>query len=386
MFSSRVPADLTPNRAHGRAEAIRERGEAILDLTASNPTRAGFDYPPDLLAPLADPRGLVYSPEPLGLLHARQAVVADFARRGRHVDAGRHRADRQHQRSVFAAVQTALRRRRRGADSSSELSAVRSPDAARRCDRRAVRSRIPRGLGHRSSRRSKRALTPRTRAVLVVSPNNPTGNFISPAELARLADLCAAATSRSFPTRCSPTIRSRRTPPSRRDASPTGTMCWASRLAACRSPSACRRPSWPGSRSAVLTPSVREARSRLELIVRHIFVGFDAAAGRARRSARARTGGSRADSVARITANHRALQSASRSVPACDLLQADGGWYAVLQGAIAHVRGRSRAVVALGGSRARASRILLRLSARVVSDRQPAAARGRISPRAPRAS
>ena len=35
-----------------------------------------------------------------------------------------------------------------------------------------------------------RALTPRTRAVLVVSPNNPTGSFLSPAELDRLAELC----------------------------------------------------------------------------------------------------------------------------------------------------------------------------------------------------
>jgi aspartate/methionine/tyrosine aminotransferase len=36
-----------------------------------------------------------------------------------------------------------------------------------------------------------RAITPRTRAALVVSPNNPTGSFVSEGELRQLASLCA---------------------------------------------------------------------------------------------------------------------------------------------------------------------------------------------------
>src|SRR5262249_22172178 len=82
MFSDRVPSDLRHNRL-ADALADRKRGNGpILDLTASNPTRAGLSYPRDLLAPLGDPRGLVYAPEPLGLLEARRAVAADFDRRG----------------------------------------------------------------------------------------------------------------------------------------------------------------------------------------------------------------------------------------------------------------------------------------------------------------
>ena len=38
--------------------ATRADGRPFIDLTESNPTRAGFDYPADLLAPLADARGL----------------------------------------------------------------------------------------------------------------------------------------------------------------------------------------------------------------------------------------------------------------------------------------------------------------------------------------
>src|SRR5215475_10931762 len=81
MFSDRIPADLRHNRLAETLADLKRKHQPILDLTASNPTRAGFSYSPDLLAPLGDPRGLVYAPEPLGLREARQAVAADFARR-----------------------------------------------------------------------------------------------------------------------------------------------------------------------------------------------------------------------------------------------------------------------------------------------------------------
>ena len=80
-FSARVPADLGSNRLAQAVQRARAAGP-LVDLTESNPTRAGFDYPADLLAPLADPRGLVYEPSPFGLPDARRAVARDYARRG----------------------------------------------------------------------------------------------------------------------------------------------------------------------------------------------------------------------------------------------------------------------------------------------------------------
>ena len=68
MFASRIAGDLAPNRL---TEAVRHRraaGAPIIDLTESNPTRVGLDYPPDLLAPLADCRGLTYAPQPFGII------------------------------------------------------------------------------------------------------------------------------------------------------------------------------------------------------------------------------------------------------------------------------------------------------------------------------
>ena len=71
--SKRVPADLSLNRL---AEARAGIGEVAFDLTVSNPTACGISYPSDLLAGLADPRGLAYKPDPRGPRAARDAVAA----------------------------------------------------------------------------------------------------------------------------------------------------------------------------------------------------------------------------------------------------------------------------------------------------------------------
>ena len=63
MFSSRLPWNLRPNRLSERIESKRRSGAAILDLTESNPTRAGFVYPKEeILRAFADARSLRYDP------------------------------------------------------------------------------------------------------------------------------------------------------------------------------------------------------------------------------------------------------------------------------------------------------------------------------------
>jgi alanine-synthesizing transaminase len=86
MFSARLPAHAETNRLTLALAALRARGNEIIDLTESNPTKAGLPYPADLLAPLADARALRYEPHPLGLAAARAAVAVDQARRGVTVD------------------------------------------------------------------------------------------------------------------------------------------------------------------------------------------------------------------------------------------------------------------------------------------------------------
>src|SRR5688572_8841486 len=82
MFSSRLRQAAGRNRLAVALDRRRANGEPVVDLTLSNPTRAGFTYPRGMLAPLAQERSLCYDPAPLGILSARQAVSDDFARRG----------------------------------------------------------------------------------------------------------------------------------------------------------------------------------------------------------------------------------------------------------------------------------------------------------------
>jgi alanine-synthesizing transaminase len=89
MFSSRLRHAAGRNRLAVALEWRRAAGLPIVDLTLSNPTCASLAYPNGLLAPMVYDRSLRYEPEPLGLLSARQAVSDDFARRGLPVPAGR---------------------------------------------------------------------------------------------------------------------------------------------------------------------------------------------------------------------------------------------------------------------------------------------------------
>ena len=191
MFSSRVEANLAANRLTEAVRARRAEGLPNIDLTLSNPTRAVFDYPPDLLAPLADARGLRYEPSPAGLVEAREAVARDYLRQGVSVTSERVVLTASTS-DAYSLLFKLL------ADAGDEV-LVPQPsyplfDHLTRLDLVATR---PYDLDVHGSwaidfASVERALSPRTRAVLVVSPNNPTGSFVSASEPDRLAALCAA--------------------------------------------------------------------------------------------------------------------------------------------------------------------------------------------------
>jgi aspartate/methionine/tyrosine aminotransferase len=217
MFSGRLPPHLARNRLTEALDAARAAGRRIIELTLSNPTRAGFAYPLDLLSPLADPRALVYSPQPLGLLEARQAIARDYERHGLDVPADRIALTASTS-DAYSILFAARESRRRDPRASPELSAVRSPHGAR-SRRDAAYDLEYHGSWAIDFTTVEHAITDRTRAILVVSPNNPTGSFITRDELERLSALCArrGGTSRpqrtslrwrSWPTRCSPTTSS----------------------------------------------------------------------------------------------------------------------------------------------------------------------------------
>jgi hypothetical protein len=190
MFSDRTRWDLRANRLAERLAAKRAAGARILDLTESNPTRAGLPYPDDLLASLARAEARRYDPAPFGLPAAREAVAADFARRGFPVGPDRVVLSASTS-EAYAFLFKLL------CDPGDEVLVPRPgyPLFEFLAALESVRVRsyplAHDGEWHVDVGALREALAPRTRAVVVVSPHNPTGHCLKRDERDALEALCA---------------------------------------------------------------------------------------------------------------------------------------------------------------------------------------------------
>jgi alanine-synthesizing transaminase len=189
MFASRTGWLLAPNRFSLALERHRAAGKKLLDLTESNPTRCGFKYDPQLLTALANKRGFAYDPHPKGLLAAREAVCGYYRQRGAEVDP--------EQVILTASTSEAYTDLFRLLCDPEDEVLVPAPSyplfefLASIQDVKLVSYPLLydhgwqidlHGLGE--------AITTRTRAMMVVHPNNPTGSFVKPAEMEVLDSLC----------------------------------------------------------------------------------------------------------------------------------------------------------------------------------------------------
>jgi alanine-synthesizing transaminase len=191
VFSTRVPDDRRPNDLAVALARARERGP-LLDLTVSNPTRVGIQYPPDLLAALAAPAALTYQPSPLGLRDAREAVAATFARRGLRMDPDRIVLTASTSEGYSLLFKLLCEPGR-----SNVLTPVPSYplfDHLTRLDgvdqrRYALEYH---GIWAVDLECMDAAWSGDTRAVLAVSPNNPTGSVLRESDAAELVARCAS--------------------------------------------------------------------------------------------------------------------------------------------------------------------------------------------------
>lgn len=188
--STRLPADLAPNRLSLATARLRASGRALIDLTESNPTRADLPYPADLLAALASREALAYDPQPFGRETARAAVAADYARRGVDVAASRI--------CLSASTSEAYAWLFKLLCEPGDRVLVPRPSyplfehlTALECVEASPYELEQHGHWRIDVAALERQIDERTRAVLVVSPNNPTGSVLHPDELATLADVCA---------------------------------------------------------------------------------------------------------------------------------------------------------------------------------------------------
>lgn len=189
MFSSRFHWDLAPNRLARLLAEKRRAGAAVLDLTESNPTHAGLSYPGEIVEALADPRALLYDPQPCGSLAAREAVCRYYAEAGHAVtpDCVLLTASTS---EAYAYLFKLL------ADPGDEVLVPRPSYplfeflAAMESLRVVSYPLVNHGGWSIDCDALAEAVTSRTRAIIVVNPNNPTGSFLKRDEWESLVELC----------------------------------------------------------------------------------------------------------------------------------------------------------------------------------------------------
>jgi aspartate/methionine/tyrosine aminotransferase len=325
MLSARTDVDLAPNAlARALAEA-RAAGREVLDLTESNPTRAGIAYDEGaILDALARREALVYEPAPFGLRHARDAVAAELGGQGVRVDASRVVLTASTS-EAYAFLFKLL------CDPGDEV-LVPAPSypllelLARFEGVALVPYRLAYdGAWHVDVASVRAAIGQRTRAIVTVSPNNPTGSYLKKSELAVLAEtglpivsdeVFAPYALRDDATRASSALEAAGAPLvfalgglSKLAALPQMKLAWIAIA---------------GERA-----KVDAALARLELVadaflsvgtpVQHALPALLASRGQAERAIRART-----------RTNLDALRAAIGPSSPATLLDVEGGWYATL--------------------------------------------------------
>jgi len=329
MFSRRTPVNLSLNRLALATREARKADRRLIDLTQSNPTRAGFDYPADLLAPLAEGRGLVYMPEPLGMPAAREAVAAEYDRMGVSVSPS-HIALTASTSEAYSLLFKIL------CDPGDEVLVPRPSyplfEHLARLD--AVRTTWYdleyHGRWSIDFETLERALSARSRALLLVSPNNPTGSFVGRDEIERLTALAAAHDIAIIADEVFAEYEL--VPGARRRAGPILTTDDALCFALGGLSKSVGLPQMKLAWIAVSGPSDATvgALERLELACdTYLSVSTPVQAAAAELLHRGAT--VRRQIQRRIVENYGALAAAVAGSPACRLLEAEGGWYGVLQ-------------------------------------------------------
>jgi alanine-synthesizing transaminase len=189
VFSQRGNIDRRRNRLAIALQQARVNNRSILDLTVSNPIEAGFLFPPaELLAALKAPAALEYDPQPLGLVSARQAISRHMAGRGLAIDPDRIIITASTS-EAYGFVFKLL------CDPGDEVLVPRPsyPLLEHLAGLESVRivhyDLHYDGSWYLSAESIARSRSERTRALVLVNPNNPTGSYVKADEIERLADL-----------------------------------------------------------------------------------------------------------------------------------------------------------------------------------------------------
>ena len=191
MFASRTNWNLKSNRLSESLAKHRAAGRPLLDLSASNPTECDFHYDRQaILRALSNPDSLSYDPDPKGLLSARRAVAEYYSARGTTVPA----EDIVLTTSTSEAYSFVFRLLCNPGDELliPEPSYPLFSFLADIQDVKLVGYPLLYDHGWQIDFHAlQQAVTSRTRGIIVVNPNNPTGHFCKSAEMQKLNEICS---------------------------------------------------------------------------------------------------------------------------------------------------------------------------------------------------
>ena len=324
QFSARTSQHDVPN-ALAEAVARARAKRALLDLTTGNPTNAGLPYASGaILEALADPRGLRYQPEPLGLASARAAVARDWSARGTPIQAARIALTASTS-EAYAVLFKVL------CDPGDEI-LVPAPSypllgflAAFEAVTLRTYPLVYAGGWHVDLAALRAAVTPRTKAIVVVSPNNPTGSYLGEGELEAMLDLGLPIVSDEvFATYPLAAVEGRITSVANAKRGLVFALSGLSKLAALPQ----MKLGWIGVAGE---PSLGDAAmARLELVL-DAFLSVATPIQHALPVILANRNVTEEAIRARIRTNLSVARSALQRAPAANVLDVEGGWYAIIR-------------------------------------------------------
>lgn len=323
-FSARTAWDVGESTFAAAIRRAREAGERLVDLTISNPTVCGFAYDADeVLGPLRQTEALGYEPHPRGMQVAREAVRGYYAEHGAAVDADEIVLTT----STSEAYSFVFRLL---CDAGDEVLIARPSyplfDFLAELDNVRLRS-YPLFYDHGwwiDFAELERAIGPRTKAIAVVHPNNPTGHATSWAERERMEEICVRRglalivdeVFLDYPLREGESIRSFA---EGEHPAPTFVLSGMSKIAGL--------PQMKAAWVVVCGPAAEKAEALVRMeVVADTFLSMSAPVQLALPFWLARRGGMREQILGRLRANVEATLRGG-----VEMLRADAGWSAVLR-------------------------------------------------------
>ncbi|MHB8485600.1 MAG: pyridoxal phosphate-dependent aminotransferase [Candidatus Acidiferrales bacterium] len=327
MFADRTSWNLTTNRLAEALAKHRATGKPLLDLTVSNPTECGFVYDNDaILRALSNPAATIYQPEPRGMAMARRAIAEYYAARGCDVPV----EDILLTTSTSEAYSFVFRLLCNPGDELL-IPAPSYPLFDFLADIQDVKLiRYPLFYDHAweiDFHALEQAISSRTRGVIVVHPNNPTGHYTNSLAMKRLNEICSpnnlaiiadeVFVDFSLTQELHPSFAANR-------QSLTFTMSGLSKIAGL-----------PQMKAAWLITSGREqwksqARARLDVIA-DAYLSMNAPIQLAVPSFLQQRHAFQKQLIARMRGNLRELDRQIAAQKSCSRLKVEGGWCVVLR-------------------------------------------------------